>query len=244
MSTVQLRTPQKKRNPALSWSPVIRHLPLHAGDHLTRAEFERRYEAHPGIKKAELIEGVVYMPSPVRHTVHGRPHARMMGWLGYYWAATPGVDMSDNASLRLDFENELQPDALLRLPAAQGGGSVIASDGFLEGAPELIVEIAASSASYDLHEKKRVYARSGVQEYLVVQVYDQELIWFALDEGVYRLLTPGDDGILRSQVFPGLWLRPTAFWDGDLAEMLDVVQAGIASPEHQSFLATTAIDHN
>ena len=42
-----------------------RILPLEHGDHLTREEFERRYEAMPHVRKAELIEGVVYMPSPV-----------------------------------------------------------------------------------------------------------------------------------------------------------------------------------
>lgn len=210
---------------------------LNPGDHLSRAEFERRYEAHPEIKKAELIEGVVYMPTPVRHIPHGRPHARIMTWLGHYWAATPGVDLSDNATLRLDLDNEPQPDALLRLPESQGGKSRIGEGGYLEGSPELLVEVAASSVAYDLHVKKWVYARNGVQEYLAIQTYEERIDWFALEDSVYQPLTPGDDGVLRSRVFPGLWLHVDAFWAGDLAKLLAVLQEGIALPEHEALIA-------
>jgi Uma2 family endonuclease len=141
--------------------------PLEAGDHLTRCEFERRYEAMPEMKKAELIEGVVHMPSPVRLQSHAEPHASIMAWLGVYRASTPGVRLADNATVRLDLDNEPQPDALLRLEPAAGGRSRVSEDDYLESAPELVVEIASSSASYDLHEKLRVYRRNGVQEYVV-----------------------------------------------------------------------------
>lgn len=209
--------------------------PLNPGDRLTRAEFERRYQAYPEIKKAELIEGVVYMPSPIRHQLHGRPHARMMTWLGFYWANTPGTDMSDNATVRLDLENEPQPDALLRLPQKSSGRSRIGDDDYLEGPPELIVEIAASSAAYDLHDKKRAYARSGVQEYLVVQMYEQQIDWFALQEGVYKPLPTDDQGLIRSQQFPGLWLDTAAFWHNDVAGMLKTLKEGLATEEHAAF---------
>ncbi len=211
--------------------------PLQPGDRLSRVEFERRYHAHPEIKKAELIEGVVYMPTPTRFEKHSEPHARMITWLGVYVAETPGTRLADNATVRLDFENEVQPDALLRLEPELGGRSRITEDDYLEGPPELIVEIAASSAAYDLHDKRRVYARNGVQEYLAVQMYEGRLDWFALREGVYEPLTPDANGVLRSEVFPGLWLGPAAFWSGDLAAMLAVLQEGLATPEHAAFVA-------
>lgn len=210
--------------------------PLEFGDHLSRAEFERRYHAHPEIKKAELIEGVVYMLSPIRHKRHGQPHIWMNTWLGTYMAATPSVDGGDNTTLRLDFENEVQPDAFLRLEPAFGGQSHVTEDDYLEGPPELIVEISASSAAYDLYAKRRVYGRNGVQEYIVVQMYERRIDWFILREGVYETLTPDENGILRSQVFPGLWLQPSAFWAGDLATMLAVLQQGLASPEHAALV--------
>ena len=209
--------------------------PLQSGDHLSRAEFERRYKAHPDIKKAELIEGVVYVASPVRHTQHGHPHFNVNTWLGVYCASTPGVSGSDNATTLLDLENEPQPDVLLRLDPALGGNTQITPDGYLEGPPELIVEIAASSVAYDLHEKRRAYARNGVQEYLTIQVYERRVEWFVLREGVYQLLAPDERGILRSEVFPGLWLLPEALWQGDLAAMLATLQEGLASPEHTAF---------
>jgi Uma2 family endonuclease len=210
--------------------------PLNSGDHLSRAEFERRYQAHPEIKKAELIEGVVYVSSPIHYQRHADPHADIMTWLGVYRAATPGIKSGDNATLHLDFENEVQPDGLLRLEPEVGGRSFITEDDYLEGVPELIVEVAASSVSYDLHEKRRAYARNGVPEYLVLQTYEKQVDWFVLHEGVYEPLKSDANGILRSENFPGLWLQPAALWLGDLATMLAVLQEGLASPEHTAFV--------
>lgn len=152
-------------------------LPLEAGDRLSRPEFERRYQAAPHINKAELIEGVVYMPSLVRAKSHSQPHGLLITWLGVYNAATPGVGLHDNPTVRLDLDNEPQPDALLRIETS--GQSHISEDDYIEGAPELIAEVAASSAAYDLHDKKRAYRRNGVQEYLVWQVLEQNSIGFA-----------------------------------------------------------------
>ncbi|MCL1464961.1 Uma2 family endonuclease [Argonema galeatum] len=210
--------------------------PLENGDRLTRHEFERRYEAMPHIKKAELIEGVVYMASPVRATSHGQPHGHIITWLGVYSAATPGVMLCDNATVRLDLENEPQPDALLRLDPSVGGQSRISDDDYIDGAPELIVEIAASTASYDLHDKLRVYRRNGVQEYLVWKVNDKQLNWFRLREGEYLQLEADANGVIRSEIFPGLWLAVSALINGDLAQVLAVVQQGLATEEHGNFV--------
>jgi Uma2 family endonuclease len=186
---------------------IFTQLPvLENGDRLTRQEFEQRYAAMPNLKKAELIEGVVYLASPVRIVNHGRPHAYVMGWLTAYIAATPKIDIADNTTVRLDLDNEPQPDAILRLEPECGGNSRITEDGYVEGAPELVVEIAASSASYDLHVKLNMYRRNGVQEYMVWQVHDRKIDWFSLQSGKYLSLLPCDHGILRSQVFIGLGL--------------------------------------
>jgi len=210
--------------------------PLESGDRLTRAEFERRYQAMPKIHKAELIEGVVYVASPVRATQHGRPHAQIMTWLGTYSAATPGVDVQDNATVRLDADNEPQPDALLRLEPQVGGNSRISDDDYITGAPELIAEIAASSAAYDLNDKLNAYRRNGVQEYIVWQIYENRIDWFCLQEGRYVSLEADVAGIIRSQVFPGLWLAVNALRQGDLAQVLAVLQQGLQTPEHDAFV--------
>ena len=211
--------------------------PLNNGDRLTRVEFERIYAAHPEIKKAELIEGVVYMPSPARHRQHGKPHFHSIGWLGVYSAATPGVEGSDNATLRLDFENEPQPDALLFLPPEFSGGASVGEDGYLEGVPELILEVSASSASYDLNQKKRAYARNGVPEYIVYLDYEQRVVWHVLRAGVYEEQQADEVGVLKSERFPGLWLQPDALLAGDLSRVLETLQQGLASQEHKAFCA-------
>lgn len=210
--------------------------PLQPGDRLSRSEFERLYAASPNIKKAELVEGIVYMPSPTHHMKHGEPHFIVIGWLGAYCAATPGVRGSDNVTLRLDYENEVQPDALLRLDPTLGGRSSVSDDDYLEGPPELIVEIAASSASYDMNQKHRVYARTGVPEYAVLLTYEERMVWFVLREGVYEEMQPDTEGILRSEIFPGLWLDAAALIGGDLSQVLAVLQQGIDSDEHRAYV--------
>lgn len=209
---------------------------LQSGDHLSLAEFRHRYEAQPHIKKAELIEGVVIVSSPVLHQQHGRPHAMLVGWLMFYLAATPYLDLSDNATLHLDKKNEVQPDALLRLPTHLGGQSSVMENGYLQGAPELVVEVAYSSASHDLYEKRKLYTRVGVKEYLVAQTHEGAFSWFILDKGKYQLLEPDAQGVLRSQVFPGLWLNPAAFWSNDIPALFATLQAGVNTPDHAVFV--------
>ncbi|MGB7518638.1 MAG: Uma2 family endonuclease [Spirulinaceae cyanobacterium] len=217
-------------------SIVVSIPPLENGDRLSITEFERRYQAMPNLKKAELIEGIVYMASPVRSRSHGKPHAAVMAWLSNYWLATPGTDLNDNTTVILDLKNEPQPDVLLRLEEEVGGQSRINKNDYVEGAPELVVEIAASSSAYDLHDKKEVYLRSGVKESLVWQVNDQKLDWFKLHEGEYIALSPDEKGIIKSQVFPGLWLTVSSLLQGDLTKVLAIAKEGINSVEHQGFL--------
>lgn len=203
--------------------------PLENGDRLTRAEFERRYQAMPTHQKAELIEGRVFMASPVRARKHSQPHAIIMGWLFNYWQATPGVELLDNPTVRLDADNEPQPDACLRLEDWAGGQSRISEDDYLEGPPELIVEVAASRVSYDLHDKMQVYRRNGVQAYLVWRVLDHAFDWFVLAEGTDVQLPVDEDGMLRSRVFPGLWLAIAALLAGNLGQVVASLQLGLAS---------------
>lgn len=219
----------------IKFAPPLTIPPLENGDKLTRKEFERRYQAMPHVKKAELIEGIVYMASPLRIKSHGEPHAYIITWLGNYVAVTPKIGLADNATVLLDADNEPQPDVLLRLE--KDGQSRVNQDDYVEGAPELIVEIAASTASYDLHEKLRVYRRNQVQEYLVWRVYDNEFDWFRLNsDGEYIKLEANSQGIICSQFFPGLWLNKDALLMGNLAEVLTTLQQGLASEEYQMFV--------
>jgi Uma2 family endonuclease len=213
---------------------------LENGDRLTRDEFERRYEAMPELKKAELIEGRVYMASPVRIERHGVPQQDINGWLWIYKAFTPIVRGCDNGTLRLDLENEPQPDAFLMIKADYGGQARIDDADYVEGAPELVAEVASSTVSYDLGDKLDVYCRNGVREYLVWRVLDRAFDWFVLREGRYEPLEPGADGVLRSTVFPGLWLDAGALLAGDLQRVLAVVQEGLRSKEHAAFVAATS----
>jgi hypothetical protein len=219
--------------PALNGLPP----PLENGDRLTREEFERRYDATPNLRKAELIEGEVHVPSPIRFDRHGAQMADLLGWMVAYRAATPGTSAGDNSTLRLDEKNELQPDAVMIIDPAVGGRAVITPDGYLEGSLELAAEVASSRASIDLHKKLKVYQRHRVREYIVWRVLDNAIDWFVLRKGKYKRLRRKGNGYFASEVFPGLWLDPDALAKRDMARVLEVLQQGLATSEHAAFVA-------
>ena len=183
---------------------------------MARHEFERRYEASPPSLKAELIEGVVYLASPVSID-HGHEQFDLISWMSIYRLAVPGVRGADNTTVRLDLDNEPQPDVLLRYVA---GGTSRIVDKYLEGPPELVAEVAISSVSIDLHAKLNAYRRNGVQEYIVWRVEDRALDWFSLEEGECRRLEPDGRGVIHGKVFPGLRLAVDALLAGDTATVV------------------------
>jgi Uma2 family endonuclease len=214
--------------------------PLKDGDHLTRAEFERRYAAMPNLKRAELIEGVVYVSSPVRQRDHGRQHSHFNFWLCAYEGSTPGVEVGDNSTVRLDIANMPQPDCLLFVQPEHGGKVRIDEDGYIEGAPDLVAEVAASSIGLDLGSKLTAYRRNGVREYVVWKVLQRQIDWYVNRNEGFELLLPEPDGVLRSTVFPGLWLDPAALIRGDVYAVLALVQQGLVSSEHLDFATALA----
>lgn len=209
--------------------------PLRSGDRMTRAEFERRWEVTPQIRKAELIEGVAYVQAALRADQHGDPHFLVIGWLGSYAASTPGVIGSDNSSIRLDESNMPQADASLRFAVDRGGQSHVDEDGYLNGAPELVVEISASTEGYDLRDKLRAYERHGVREYVVWRVANDQIDWFIRRNDGFQRLSSDDSGTFKSETFPGLWLDQAALLDRDLAKVLIRLQEGLSSAEHARF---------
>jgi Uma2 family endonuclease len=214
--------------------PVRTIPPLREGDRLTREEFELRYHAMPEVKKAELIDGVVHMPSPVRFLSHATPHFLLGTWLTVYFGHTPGTLAGGDATTRLEQRSEPQPDGVL-LRVRNGTAQIDAED-YVTGSPELVAEIAASSAAIDRGAKRRDYERAGVQEYVLFLMDEQRVEWHALREGGYELLASDEQGIVRSEVFPGLWLNVTAFFALDVRAVLATLQQGLVSPEHAAFV--------
>lgn len=212
--------------------------PLRAGDELTREEFLRRWEADPTIKFAELIGGTVYMPSPVS-AEHGGMDGHVGAWLSVYHAYTPGT-ASERNTTSLIADDTPQPDLNLRLLPGCGGGSWIGEDRYLHGVPELLAEVCVTTASYDLSHKYRLYQSAGVPEYLAVVTFERQIRWHTLVNGRYQVFSPDADGLWRSRVFPGLWLDGGALLAGDLRQVLDRLQDGLRSPEHERFVAELA----
>ena len=212
--------------------------PLLPGDHLSRAEFLRRWEQHPEIKFAELIGGVVYMPSPLTRQ-HGVTDNRVSGWLWVYHAHTPGTEAGCNATTLMAEDETPQPDEFLRILPEHGGQS--ANEGkYVSGSPEFIAEICVTSAAYDLHKKLELYEQAGVQEYLAVLLHEQEIRWHRLTANGYRRLTPTAHGLWKSKTFPGLWLDGPALLSGESAKVLATLQLGLQSPEHAAFVKKLA----
>jgi Uma2 family endonuclease len=213
--------------------------PLQNGERLDQKTFHARYEAMPEGTRAELIGGIVYMPSPLK-PAHGRMHIRVSNWLGSYEDATPGVETYDNVTAILGEESEPQPDVCLIIAPEKSGQMRVNADEYLEGAPELIAEVASSTEFFDLHAKKDDYEQAGVREYIVVALRQNRVFWFILRNGRFEDLPLGADGIYRSEVFPGLWLDPAALLRLDGPRLREVLQQGLASPEHAAFVARLA----
>lgn len=203
---------------------------------MTGAEFDRRYDAMPGVR-AELIRGRVYvMSSPVSMQGHAEPHAELVTWAVLYRRRTPGVRAGDNGTLLLGGDDRPQPDVCLRVEPELGGLSRTEGN-HTAGPVEFVAEVAASSVSYDLHDKYESYEQCGVREYVVYRVQDGAVDWFILRGGRYEPLPPGGDGIYRSEVLPGLWLDPVALAGGDIDRIIEILDRGLASPEHAAFVA-------
>jgi Uma2 family endonuclease len=212
--------------------------PLREGDRLTRDEFLRRWEQMPDLTRAELIDGVVHLPSPLT-TVHGLFHFRVSAWLGFYVAATPGCTAGIAETWLMESKSAPQPDLALRIDPKLGGQSSLEGE-YAAGSPELIVEISHTTRPRDVGPKLRLYERSGVQEYLTVVPRRKELIWRQLFDGKYRNIAPDEEGVLQSRVFPGLWLNPAALWEDDLPGISATVQRGVSTSSHQEFVRRLA----
>ena len=204
---------------------------------MSRDEFERRYERMPHLKKAELIEGIVYMPSPVRAGKHAEPHSHLAGWLALYVSETPGVRCFDNPTVRLDMDNEPQPDLVLMKLPEKGGQARISADDYIEGAPELAVEIVGGLHAYDLHQKKGAYRRNGIREYLAWIASERRVVWWELRQADYQEIALAPEGLLKSGVFPGLWLDTGALLGGDMKTVLAALRRGLDSADHAAFVA-------
>ena len=192
----------------------------------------------PASVKAELIDRVVYVTSlPVSAEYHGEPDNLCQGWLGTYAAETSGVKAATNSTTRLGGDDVPQPDASLRILHSHGGRSRIGAKGYLEGPPELVVEIAASSASIDVRGKLASYRRAGVQEYLVWRTEDGVIDWWQLEADEYRPLPAQADGTVRSRIFPGLWLDVPAALADNAAKILTTLRRGLRSAQHTAFVA-------
>jgi len=216
-------------------STTVTPPPLEAGDHLDQKTFHARYEAMPPGTRAELTGGVVHVRR--RTTVsHSRFQKHVSAWLCGYEDATPGVEGGDSPSTILGDDSEPQPDACLFIRPELDGQIRVGEDEYIRGAPELVVEVASSTESYDLHAKKCDYERAGVREYVVIAVRQREVFWFVLRDGNFEPMGPDTDGFYRSQIFPGLWLDPDALLRMDGKRIRDVLQQGIETPERAEFV--------
>jgi Uma2 family endonuclease len=223
MATV--KPPRSKRIP-----------PLENGDRLDQKTFHARYQAMPEHCRAELIGGIVYMPSPQK-IPHSRAQRLVIRWLDEYAEATPGTESLLNNTQILGPDSEPEPDACLYITPEYGGRVYVDKDDYLHGAPELIVEVSSSTESIDLHRKKQDYQKAGVTEYVVLALRTQQVFWFIRQRGKYKEMPLPADGIFRSRTFPGLWLDAESMLRCQRQGVLSALKRGLATAEHAAFVA-------
>jgi Uma2 family endonuclease len=209
---------------------------LQNGDRLDQKTFHARYKVMPAGVRAELIGGIVYMPSPQKKP-HGRSQSKLIRWLNEYEENTPGTEVLINTTTLLSGSGEPEPDGCLLILPECGGQTREDAEEFISGAPELMAEVAWSTESIDLNAKKADYEKAGVREYVVIALRTKRVFWFVRRRGKFKELLPGADGIIRSETFPGLWLDPAALLRRDMKSVLAVVRQGLATPEHAAFVA-------
>ncbi len=209
--------------------------PLENGDHLDQQTFHARYQAMPEDCRAELIGGIVFMPSPQKMP-HSKAQQLVIRWLDEYTEATPGTDALVNNTQILGPESEPEPDACLFITPEAGGKVFVDENDYLNGAPELIVEVSSSSESIDLHQKKQDYQKAGVREYVVLALRMQQVFWFVLQRGKLKEVPLPADGFFRSRIFPGLWLDAEAMLRNQRQGVLSALKQGLATPEHSAFV--------
>jgi Uma2 family endonuclease len=201
------------------------------------AEFMRRYEKYPEDFHAELINGIVRINmQPISPGFHGVPNNIVQGWLFNYSIATPGIRSSDTSTVKLGPKNVPEPDSLMFVAPGKDWGGRLDEKGYLIGPPELVVEISASTKARDVRGKFSAYRNNGVREYLVWRVKDRAVDWWELQDGTYVPLLADKHGILRSHVFPGLWLDVKALLADEPAQVMATLQKGIASADHATFV--------
>ena len=210
-------------------------VPMVEGQRLDRAEFHARYESMPSGIRAELIDGVVSMPSPAG-AGHGRVHSTISYWLLCYREGTPDVDVLDNATTFLGPRSEVQPDAQMRI-LPECGGRTTPAGRYIAGGPELVVEVSQATQRGDLGSKRIEYERAGVLEDVVIAAEPDEVIWHRLRDGRLEAVPADGDGLYRSTAFPGLWLDPSAMLACDLRGLRAALERGLATPEHGAFVA-------
>lgn len=221
---------------------------LHCGDKMAQPEFHKAYCAMPEEYRAELIGGMVFEPSPLS-LEHSDIHGYLVAVFLAYAGRTKGLHAGDNATVILGPEDEVQPDAFLRILPGYGGRSQNVSRRdksistkalkYVKGAPELVAEVAHSSRAIDLHFKKERYRLAGVLEYLVVCLDPERVYWFNMSNG--KEFAP-KFGIFRSQAFPGLWIDGKALLRCDYPALMESVDAGMRSTEYAQFLEKISID--
>jgi Uma2 family endonuclease len=220
---------------ALKSSPARLLPPLENGDQLDQKTFHARYEAMPEDCHAELIGGIVYMPSPQK-VPHSKAHQLVSPWLGEYAGSTPGTDVLLNNTQILGPDSEPEPDACLFIAPEYGGHVYVDQDEYLHGAPELIVEVSSATESIDLHRKKDDYEKAGVREYVVLALRMRRVFWFVRQRAKYKEVARPADGIFRSRQFPGLWLDADAVLRNHRQRVLAALKQGLATPEHAAFV--------
>ncbi len=213
--------------------------PLENGDRLDQPTFHARYQAMPEHCRAELIGGIVYMPSP-RKVPHGEAQQLVVRWLDEYAEATPGTEALLNNTQILGPDSEPEPDACLFIAPGYGGRVYVDEDDYLHGAPELIVEVSWSTESIDLHKKKHDYQKACVPEYVVLALRMQQVFWFVRTRGKYKEVPLPADSVFRSRTFPGLWLDAEAMLRSHRRGVLAALKRGLATAEHAAFVAKLA----
>jgi len=164
---------------------------------------------------AEWVDGEVVWMSPI-----SGEHQRMGRFLLRLFSEF--LDERDLGELRYErFQMKTAPDLPGREPDILFVANAHLSrlkETYLEGPGDLVVEIVSpESRERDTEEKFREYEQGGVPEYWIIDLELKQAEFYQLGEdAAYHRMPIDDDGLFRSEVLPGLWLRVDWLWQDPL----------------------------
>lgn len=175
-------------------------------------------------QKADLINGVIYMPSP-ENTDDNELFIWLVTLMNLFVRRKKlGQIYGSRVAFRLAEKHGPEPDiAFVRTENMER-----VTRGGVEGPADLAIEIVSpDSVERDYYLKRELYELYRIPEYWIIDEMDQTVTLLRLKQAKYREVRP-QKGEMHSQVLTGFWLRPEWLWQQPRPDEIETLETILA----------------